>query len=465
MGSLEVVNSTMTSLEPFSSNPSVSNASLPYDTAATTTEGVMIADIQIPNQNWMFLFLLLVIFVSVVGNLLVCLAIMTERALHSATNYFLFSMAIADLMVALLVMPIGLVKYLLGVWLLGPTMCNIWVSLDVLCCTSSIMHICTISLDRYLAICNPFTTQHRSRFQTPGKIIIVWLISITLCSPIFVLGFVSTSEVLNVEICIMTNRLFAIYGSIIAFFIPLVIVIVTYGRTAYILNKKARAFGSSNMSRNPSDASRGDTSPHRSSIFSKAVICYQQCTDTNGNNATDSCTSDIYEKITNEELQLNMMNNRMLNLKADTLTLDSSPRILRSPSNLERPGLEMRRSTSGMSGKGYRAKINTERRASKVLGLVFVVFLIGWTPFFITNFFSAVCSSCDIDPTYFSIFEWLGWASSMVNPFIYTIFNKTFQRTFWKLITCRWRIKKKHRHQKLKRASTIIEIKQTNNGV
>lgn len=323
-------------------------------------------------------------------------------------------------------------------------------------------------MDRYLAICNPFTTQHRSRFQTPGKIIIVWLISITLCSPIFVLGFVSTSEVLDVEVCILTNRLFMIYGSIIAFFIPLVIVVITYGRTAYILNKKAKAFGQHNRNRNPSDASPGNMSSHRSSIFYKTLMCYQQCTDTNSNNVNDCSTSDIYEKLENEELQLNMINKRMLDIKADTLTLNGSPRILRSPGNLERPVLEMRRSTSGTSRKGYRAKINTERRASKVLGLVFVVFLIGWTPFFIINFFSAVCSTCAIDPTFFSVFEWLGWASSMVNPFIYTIFNKTFQGTFWKLITCRWLLKKKHRHPSFKRASTIIEIKQTNlknNGI
>ncbi len=112
--SFEAVNSTMTSLEPFSTNPSVVNGSLPLNPAATTTEVVMIMDIQVPSQNWIFLLLLLVIFVSVVGNLLVCLAIMTERSLHSATNYFLFSMAIADLMVALLVMPMALVKYLFG---------------------------------------------------------------------------------------------------------------------------------------------------------------------------------------------------------------------------------------------------------------------------------------------------------------------------------------------------------------
>ncbi|GIY04942.1 5-hydroxytryptamine receptor 2B [Caerostris extrusa] len=32
---------------------------------------------------------------------------------------------------------------------------------------------------------------------------------------------------------------------------------------------------------------------------------------------------------------------------------------------------------------------------------------------------------------------WLGYVSSTINPIIYTVFNKTFKRAFWKLLTCK----------------------------
>ena len=76
-----------------------------------------ITDIQVPGHHWVFLILLLLIFISVIGNVLVCLAVILEKRLHSATNYFLLSMAVADLMVAVLVMPMGLIKYLFGRYL------------------------------------------------------------------------------------------------------------------------------------------------------------------------------------------------------------------------------------------------------------------------------------------------------------------------------------------------------------
>lgn len=64
-------------------------------------------------------------------------------------------------------------------WPLPPKLCAVWIYLDVLFSTASIMHLCAISLDRYVAIQNPI---HHSRFNSRTKaflkIIAVWTISV-----------------------------------------------------------------------------------------------------------------------------------------------------------------------------------------------------------------------------------------------------------------------------------------------
>ncbi|OBS73006.1 hypothetical protein A6R68_12417, partial [Neotoma lepida] len=58
-------------------------------------------------------------------------------------------------------------------------MCPIWISLDVLFSTASIMHLCAISLDQYVAIRNPIEhSRFNSRTKAIMKIAIVWAIPI-----------------------------------------------------------------------------------------------------------------------------------------------------------------------------------------------------------------------------------------------------------------------------------------------
>lgn len=85
--------------------------------------------------------------------------------------------------------------------------------------------------------------------------------------------------------------------------------------------------------------------------------------------------------------------------------------------------------------------IRLEQKATKVLGVVFFTFVILWAPFFVLNLIPAVCPNCErqIDHKIFDLATWLGYASSMVNPIFYTIFNKVFRQAFKKVLLCRYR--------------------------
>ena len=80
-----------------------------------------------------------------------------------------------------------------------------------------------------------------------------------------------------------------------------------------------------------------------------------------------------------------------------------------------------------------------ERKALRVLLIIFCVFITLWTPFFICTFISAICERCRerISATVWFSITWLGYSSSMANPFIYTIFSDVFRRAFSNIIFCR----------------------------
>lgn len=71
-------------------------------------------DEQQPHYEWTYLFVFVFIVAGGVGNILVCLAVALDKKLQNVTNYFLLSLAVADLLVSLFVMPLGAVPAFLG---------------------------------------------------------------------------------------------------------------------------------------------------------------------------------------------------------------------------------------------------------------------------------------------------------------------------------------------------------------
>lgn len=154
------------------------------------------------------------------------------------------SLAIADCLVAILVMPMGMIAEVLGHFPLPHYACIIFATMDVLCCTSSIWHMSTMSMDRYFTIRFPFRYgRNKTRRIMLWKITAVWAISTAISSPVFVLGLIKKENVLSNGVCAPNNAAFKIYGSIFAFYIPFVIMITTYALTMrslrnVLVNKK-----------------------------------------------------------------------------------------------------------------------------------------------------------------------------------------------------------------------------------
>ncbi len=126
-------------------------------------------------------FLSLLILTTLLGNTLVCAAVTKFRHLRSkVTNFFVISLAISDLLVAILVMPWKAATEIVGFWPFG-AFCDVWVAFDIMCSTASILNLCVISVDRYWAISSPFRYERK---MTPKvafiMISVAWTLSILI---------------------------------------------------------------------------------------------------------------------------------------------------------------------------------------------------------------------------------------------------------------------------------------------
>jgi len=117
-------------------------------------------------------------------------------------------------------------------------------------------------------------------------------------------------------------------------------------------------------------------------------------------------------------------------------SVPSSP----SPSSSSVPNCAGRRPTNATTTSSSYCStgtvVRTERKAVRVVGMMFTAFVACWTSFFVVNFVIGVCRSCHVDERLFESFLWLGYASSIVNPIIYTTFNRAFKLTFIRILTC-----------------------------
>ncbi|GCC27137.1 5-hydroxytryptamine (serotonin) receptor 1A a isoform X1 [Chiloscyllium punctatum] len=365
------------------------------------------------------------ILCSIIGNTCVIAAIALERSLQNVANYLIGSLAVTDLMVSVLVLPMAALHQVLNKWTLGQVTCDIFISLDVLCCTSSILHLCAIALDRYWAITDPIDYVNK---RTPRRaavlISLTWLIGFLISIPPM-LGWRTPEDRADPDACrISQDPGYTIYSTFGAFYIPLILMLVLYGRifkaarfrirkTVKKTEKQKVADTCLNVSPAPfQKKSNGENSKN----WKRSVEPKPSCANGAIRHGEQGSALEVIEVQQNSKSHLQLPNN----------------------TNSQSPSCFEARNDKNIEAK-RKVALARERKTVKTLGIIMGTFIFCWLPFFIVALVLPFCGHQCYMPTWLhSVINWQGYSNSLLNPIIYAYFNKDFQTAFKKIIKCKF---------------------------
>lgn len=175
--------------------------------------------------------LVLLIAATFLWNLLVLVTILRVRAFHRVPHNLVASTAVSDVLVAALVMPLSLVSELSAGrrWRLGRSLCHVWISFDVLCCTASIWNVAAIALDRYWTITRHLQYTLRARRRASALMIaLTWALSALIALAPLLFGWGEAYDARRQRCQVSQEPSYAVFSTCGAFYLPLGVVLFVY---------------------------------------------------------------------------------------------------------------------------------------------------------------------------------------------------------------------------------------------
>jgi hypothetical protein len=415
-----------------------------------------------------------VIIAAVVGNCLVIAGVLRFRRLRTVANSFLVSLAVADLLVALLVMPFSAVQLVVGRWPFGRLTCDLFNANDVLFSTASLLHLCCVAVDRYVAVTDPFGYDRKmSRWRVGAMLASAWMASGLLSHVPIHMGWYSIDVSLP---------------------LPLQLPLAGGSSSSTSADSDVSVSAVTDDSRHCGKYDDHNDDRKWISVYTDGATF---ATDVDSSHAaaadiSDECSFEVnriygivssgisfwipatvmlfaYVKIF-REAQRQERHIRALRCSIPTSvgmatpsSIDSRRSTLMRGSvaadsvSVTEAGCRLTQRFSDFGGPGsllpvgygrrLSRRLQTDNKAARTLGIIMGAFVVCWFPFFTWYVASTLCGADDgsssepglcavsTRPELIATLFWVGYANSALNPFIYAAFNRDFRQAFHSLLS------------------------------
>ncbi|XP_073341729.1 opioid receptor, delta 1b [Pagrus major] len=199
----------------------------------------------------------LICVVGLLGNVLVMYGVVRYTKMKTATNIYIFNLALADAL-ATSTLPFQSAKYLMRTWPFGELLCKVVIAIDYYNMFTSIFTLTMMSVDRYIAVCHPVRALD---FRTPAKAklinVCIWILSSAVGVPVMVIAMTKVTDKGNTACTLRFPKpewywdtVMKICVFIIAFVVPVLVITVCYGLMILRLKSVRLLSGSKEKDRN-----------------------------------------------------------------------------------------------------------------------------------------------------------------------------------------------------------------------
>uniref|UniRef100_A0A4W4HDL7 Muscarinic acetylcholine receptor n=1 Tax=Electrophorus electricus TaxID=8005 RepID=A0A4W4HDL7_ELEEL len=364
--------------------------------------------------------------ITIIGNILVMLSIKVNRNLQTVNNYFLFSLACADVIIGLFSMNLYTVFIVTGHWPLGPVICDLWLALDYVASNASVMNLLVISFDRYFCVTRPLSYPIKRTNKMAGMMIAAaWILSFILWAPaILFWQFIMGKRTVPDDDCYIqffSNAGVTFGTAIAAFYLPVVIMSVLYWQISKASRSRVRR--ESQRVVYPNNLTKGN------SVDVHYFLSINTLSSGEDRDSENDSTSGSILASSNQRDNEAETNGDVTNMPTKTTNQNTSH-------------CKERQSLVSLNlSPVHKKKRNTESREKKVTRTIMAIllaFVITWTPYNVMVLIHTFCNTC-IPSCMWSLGYWLCYINSTVNPACYALCNVTFKNTFKRLLMCNCR--------------------------
>ncbi|XP_038609139.1 muscarinic acetylcholine receptor M2 [Tachyglossus aculeatus] len=425
--------------------------------------------------------------VTIIGNILVMVSIKVNRHLQTVNNYFLFSLACADLIIGVFSMNLYTLYTVIGYWPLGAVVCDLWLALDYVASNASVMNLLIISFDRYFCVTKPLTYPVRRTTKMAGMMIAAaWVLSFILWAPAilfwqFIVG-VRTVKEGECYIQFFSNAAVTFGTAIAAFYLPVIIMTVLYwhiSRASKSRIKKDKKEPVANQDPvSPSLVQGRIVKPSNNNLptgddrLDHGKVQNGKAT---GEASLEDCIPGEEKESSNDSTSVSVVASNMREEEVGRETGQGAASQGRSKAdNSQFKGIRIVTKTekgdccapihvsaevAGAQGQNGNDRQNVvarkivkmtkqpakkkpppsrEKKVTRTILAILLAFIMTWTPYNVMVLINTFCATC-IPNTVWTIGYWLCYINSTINPACYALCNATFKKTFKHLLLCHYK--------------------------